>query len=359
MIEEQNYNQINRPKIINGQLVYDSNFGTWINWNVVEQYSKWFIESCELKEDVTYHAVYADSDPLTSNSLKFVEESGIKVERIKGADHLFTSQLWLNEMITLWAKKILVKELEFEVEEFFLRTYWGKQCVKYVDKGSDKLVVYVHGIGQNKSGPGFLYNQISQKIDKCSQLFFDFYGYGDSDYCAEKFMKLTFKDYVEQLRDILDYINKIHPYKKLILIGTGIGCGIIDEFSRMNTEIVLEMIYLFPQISEIWDRLDISDKMREEIDTYYIYQKYLWAEEEFCKLGNVSNRIRGMNLSVGFLKELSNIELQELYSNGLVYIGSNIKKKVEINDDSCLLMRSSARDKVITDIISIVENGVC
>ncbi|MFW6677074.1 alpha/beta hydrolase family protein [Lacrimispora sp. AGF001] len=355
LVEEENQNAITRPKLINNQLVYDSNFGTWVSWNVVEQYKSWFISENDLKIDVCYGAVYSDSDPLTQNSLKFIEDQGIRVDKIKGADHLFTSYVWLQEMITFWTHNYLTENTDFEMEEFFLRTSHGKQCIRYIDKGSKDLIVFVHGVGQNKSGPGFLYNHISNHITSHNMLFFDFYGYGDSDFDPQVFKNITLVDYVNQLSDIVTYIDKVHSFEKLTLLGTGIGCTVIEEYSKAIRNKELNKIYLFPQSSQIWYKIDDIDKKREEIDTYYIYEKYPWAEEEFYKLGNVSNRIRGMKLPLKFLYDLYKTRIESEYHSGIVYITDNENIKIECKDSSCLLMSGRVRDNAISKITNILE----
>jgi pimeloyl-ACP methyl ester carboxylesterase len=42
-IEESYLEKINRSKIINERMVYDSNYGTWINWNIVEKYKNFLL----------------------------------------------------------------------------------------------------------------------------------------------------------------------------------------------------------------------------------------------------------------------------------------------------------------------------
>lgn len=356
LVEETNYNAITRPKLIKDRLVYDSNFGTWINWNIVEQYKNWCVATEDMREDILYDAVYSDSDPLTEQSLKFVESRGISVNKIAGADHLFTSNKWLEEMINHWSKKNVLQNLGFEMEEFFVYTSWGKQCVRYKDKGSSELLVFVHGVGQNKSGPGFLYNQISSEVKSYNMLFFDFYGYGDSDFEPELLNKITLSDYINQLDEIINYISATYPFNKLTLLGTGVGCAVIEGYYNIAENNNINQIYFFPQKSKIWYKLDEKDKSGEEIDTYYIYKKYSWAEEEFCILGNVSNRIRGMMLPLKFLYDLYMFEMKNIYDSGIVYISNGEKIQIEVQDSSHLLMSSKSRDITISDIIAILED---
>jgi len=50
------------------------------------------------------------------------------------------------------------------------------------------MIIFVHGLGQNKSGPGFLFSQIAEKLCDKTLVFFDFYGMGDSEFDEKKFL---------------------------------------------------------------------------------------------------------------------------------------------------------------------------
>ena len=51
-VEEAYMEKINRPRIKNGELVYDSHFGTWISWQVVEKYRDYYIDNTFLPEQI-------------------------------------------------------------------------------------------------------------------------------------------------------------------------------------------------------------------------------------------------------------------------------------------------------------------
>lgn len=106
LVPEENMNEISRPKIRDQRLVYDSNFGTWVNWEIVEKYRSWNVEILPDKRHTRFAAVYSGSDPLTKNSLAFLEKNNIPILRIPDADHLFTRAQWLELLIEKVVKHI-------------------------------------------------------------------------------------------------------------------------------------------------------------------------------------------------------------------------------------------------------------
>lgn len=90
------------------------------------------------------------------------------------------------------------------------------------------------------------------------------------------------------------------------------------------------------------------------IDTYDVFQKYQWAENEFSKLGNVPNRIRGMKLNPIFLKDLYeySLECKEL---SILLINSEEGESVSLPIKDRLLMSAVEREKAIKWISEVLE----
>ncbi|MDR0404885.1 MAG: alpha/beta hydrolase [Oscillospiraceae bacterium] len=358
-VEESYLDKISRPKIKNGNMVYDSNLGTWINWSVVEKYKEYFIDKCNLDEQVDYFGIYSANDDTSKNSRDFWIQKKWPHEIISHADHLYTKHVWvqnLSDLLVQWHHK-KINLISPKRQEFFLHTGENRICLKLVETGqSSTYILFLHGLFQNKSGPGFLFTQMANILHKEYNIcMFDFPSSGDSDGKSED---LAYDSTQEILLFVANYLKKRAPNAKVI----GVASGFSNYLLFANKEIFDHKIMLFPEKSNIWNYLSNSDKLVSVIDTSDLYDNYAWAEYECCILGNILNRSKGINLSTDFLKKLSEFEINQMLNecNGYAFVNKEeycIGEKIKyVNDKQGLAMSAQTRDKLIEDVIAIINN---
>ena len=112
--------------------------------------------------------------------------------------------------------------LDSSQDEFFIRTSKNNICVKLIEnKQSSNYVVFLHGLFQNKSGPGFLYSQIANKLSNQHNIcMFDFPASGDSD---GNILDLTYESMDEVLQTIIGELKERN--RNVQLIGIASGCS--------------------------------------------------------------------------------------------------------------------------------------
>jgi pimeloyl-ACP methyl ester carboxylesterase len=358
-VEESYLEKIKRPKIKNGKMVYDSNFGTWINWSIVEKYKEYFVDTCRLDQQVDFFGVYSTSDNLSENSRAFWMKKKWPLKLMSRADHLYTKNIWvqnLSDILVQWhCRKI--RYISAEGYEFFLHTGKNRICIKLVEKEqSSDYILFLHGLFQNKSGPGFLFTQMANIFHKQHNIcMFDFPSSGDSDGKSED---LTYDLMQEVLLFIVNYLRQRKPNVRIIGIASGCSNYLLFE----NRDIFVHTIMLFPENSNMWRNLKNDEKLVPVIDTCDLYNKYIWTEDECCILGNVRNRSKGISLSTTFLKRLSEFDSCQMLNeyNGYAFVnrkeycrGENI---IYVNDKQGLAMSAQIRDKLIADVTCIIDN---
>ena len=358
-IEESNFDKVKRPKIKNGKMVYDSHLGTWIDWSVVEKYKNYFIDDINLDKKIEYFGVYSTGDFISENSRNYWLTQGWAMHCISEADHLFTKSVWLEELIGVivdWHKNKVKINVE-EGNEFFLQIGKNKICLKLIEnKSSLNYVLFLHGLFQNKSGPGFLFTQIANELyGRHNICMFDFPSAGDSDGNSED---LTYELMQEVLQFVVRFILERNVEVKIIAIASGCNNYLLYE----NRALFHSTILLFPEASQLWHNLQDCEKALSVIDTSDLYDKYVWAEEECCVLGNVLNRSKGINLSVSFLQRLSEFDPHQMLRE---YDGYAFVNRTEyclrdsiiyVNDKQGLAMSAQVRDKLISDVFTIMNN---
>lgn len=358
-VEETHIEKINRPRIKNEKMVYDSNYGTWVNWSIVEKYKEYFIDSSCLDQNIDYFGVYSTDDNLSENSRAFWMQKQWPLELIPQADHLYTKDVWVQKLIDILVQWHCEKiRCTFaEESEFFLHTGKNRICIKLLEKEqSSDCILFLHGLFQNKSGPGFLFTQMSNIFrSKHNICMFDFPSSGDSDGKSEN---LTYDLMQEVLLCVISFLKQRNPTIRIIGISSGCSNFLLFE----NRDIFNHTIMLFPKDSHIWSNLQSNEQSMAVIDTSNLYDKYMWAEDECCILGNVRNRSKGINLSTSFLKRLSEFSTCEMLNNydGYAFvnreedrIGENI---IYVNDRQGLAMSANVRDKLIADVRNIIDN---
>lgn len=357
-IEESNSNRVCRPKIKCGKLVYDSNLGTWVNWKILENYKNYFVNANELNEKVDLFGVYSTEDYTSENSRSFWIKQNWSLYLLPEADHLFTKSTWVRTLIDIIVKWHCQKINIFDIKEneFFLYKGSTKICVKLIEKSlSSNYILFLHGLFQNKSGPGFLYSQIANTLNSQYNIcMFDFPASGDSSGKSEE---LTWDLMQDILIFMVDFIKTRGSNVKIIGIASGCSNYLLYE----NRELFFDTVLLFPEISGIWGKLDSSEKELSIIDTSELYDRYEWADKECCILGNILNRSKGLNISVELLKCFSkfNLFLMLKKYNGYAFVNNKLycfgKHIIYINDEQGLVMSASLRDKLIEEISNIVN----
>lgn len=358
LVTEEIYNTIERPKMIDGDIVYNSYYGVWINFDIVKQYNNFLFDNKEFPDDIDVLGVYSEFDQFTKKSVQYFRDNGLKIAIIKEADHLFTKYVWKQEMFKVvvnWTHNYIMHSNIYKLP-FFLSATRGNifMSLNLVNNSSD-LVLFVHGIGQNKSGPGFLFNQISQMITmRHNYCLFDFHGCGDS----EGDIKDIDLDLLgDNLESVISFIKDNMNLQRVILIGSGLGNHII---TRLNTDCEIIPIFLYPQKIDIFSK--ISNTSTQFIDTSDLYDKDPNIETEFCKIGNVYNRTKGMLLSIDFLKSISNIDIfnnLNKFDKGLVITNINSFEcnldVIYFDDNTGLLMNAKKRDSINKKIVEFIE----
>ena len=357
-VEESFVDKIKRPKIKNGLMVYDSDFGSWINWNIVEHYKDYFIDNCDFNKAIDFLGIYSTDDIYSQNSRNYWEENEWPIFMIPDADHLFTKELWVEQLIEIinnWHKKKIFGVPD-KGNEFYLNTGKNMTCMKLVEnERAQYCILFLHGLFQNKSGPGFLFTQLADILrEKCSICMFDFPACGDSDGKSED---LDYEEMEYTLIRVVNFVKQKYPNMRLV----GIASGCSNYLIYKNRELFYESIMLFPEKSKIWDRLDEKDRMLQQMDTCSIYECFEWAEDECCILGNVRNRSKGMCLSTKFLKQLSEFSPMQMLKNFDGYVFTNNQeycmgeKSFFLNDKQGLAMSASIRDELINYVIDCID----
>lgn len=238
-------------------------------------------------------------------------------------------------------------------KEVKLLSEYGAHCVRIIEGRSKDMIIFVHGLGQNKSGPGFLFSQIAEKLCDKTLVFFDFYGMGDSEFDEKKFLGLRLNDYVGQLKSVYNYYTEKYSPSRVTFIASGTGCQIAQKFVA-SYAVSARLLLIGPSKSNLFGLLDTKEQQLSFIDTYDVFQKYQWAENEFSKLGNVPNRIRGMKLNPIFLKDLYeySLECKEL---SILLINSEEGESVSLPIKDRLLMSAVEREKAIKWISEVLE----
>lgn len=141
-VEETHIEKINRPRIKNEKMVYDSNYGTWVNWSIVEKYKEYFIDSSCLDQNIDYFGVYSTDDNLSENSRAFWMQKQWPLELIPQADHLYTKDVWVQKLIDILVQWHCEKiRCTFaEESEFFLHTGKNRICIKLLEKEQSSVV---------------------------------------------------------------------------------------------------------------------------------------------------------------------------------------------------------------------------
>lgn len=358
LVKEELLLPIKRPKLINEQFVYDSEFGAWTSFGIVEQYKNWLIGKDEFKANIVYAGVYSNDDPLTTASRSFLHQQRIPVSYISEGDHLFTSVPAFTKMIATWEKRI---SYDWPIvntgqeHEYYIHYRTRRICVKAItSRSATKTLLYVHGLGQNKAGPSCLFTNMANELTTMNHVFFDFAGSGDS---TGDIASMTLNRYLGQLSYMINYVEDLFAATNIILVGSGAGNAYLGMCSRA---IGYKKIYFHPEEYYIWDLLSEEEKALDAIDTYSLFSKYGWAEAEFLKLGNIFNRASGFMANTDYLKSITHIKALKKIALGdrdaicVTNEEDTGSSNICVKDDSYLLMSAKLRGKVLQELKKIL-----
>lgn len=117
------------------------------------------------------------------------------------------------------------KHIEITYKNFTLRGYLD------YSSATDCIIV-VHGIGGNKLGNKFIFNQFATQanIEQLSTLRIDFVGTGESD---GDYKYTNHLDQAKQLNEIINYALNVCKFKTIHIVGTSIGCLVILQSIKL------------------------------------------------------------------------------------------------------------------------------
>lgn len=338
-VEEDEINSITRPILKNETLIFDSGYGVWTNFDFVKSYSNFYITYDDFNPQCKYYGIYGESDNLTKNSRKFLNKQQIEIKTIKNGDHLFLNKKTSNEAINS------ICELTKKVFETFVGSCYNKQIVwlKYFhkeniinickrDNQSERCIIFIPGLFQTGSGPGFLFRDIAEFfINKFDYYFIDFPGQGES--YGDILNKLD--DYVYLIEELIKDIILDEGYKKIVLISNGFGNYVLSKLNNKNN---YQKIYLSPKSFEV-DELLEGVKYTDKVDTHNLYENNeKKANRELLKISNVRNRVSGAYIPLDLLTDIDQYEFQFNY------------KDIVINSFDPIFMSAADREKLFLEL---------
>lgn len=86
--------RVRRLRRVDGQMVFDNNYGLWVNKAIIQEAQELSIAHSRMLPDIPILGVYGSSDPFTPASSALLNQAGHDVVFIDGADHLFTTTDW-------------------------------------------------------------------------------------------------------------------------------------------------------------------------------------------------------------------------------------------------------------------------
>ncbi len=169
---------------------------------------------------------------------------------------------------------------------------------------------------------------------------------------------MTLADYVDQLSYMIDYVKEVFSDSRIVLVGSGAGNIYLNMCPRASA---YQKICIHPEVYNIWEWLDKEEKEQNKLDTYCLYSKYEWAEEEFLKLGNVFNRASGYLINNSYFEEITKASkfIRKVLKNQKIICVTNEQTAkvgdIVVQDSSYLLMSAMLRGKVIKEIQNILS----
>lgn len=337
LLVEEEMNSIERPKLRNNQLVYDSKYGVWTNFEFVENYAKYYIDEREFNKDIQYYGLYGSLDNLTLNSKKLLEKMCVPIVEIEAGDHLFlkkeTFELAINSLKEI-SEIVCIPKIQNT-----------KQYIKYIvhdeivnllfkKNNSKKIVIFIPGLFQTATGAGFLFKDIADFFgENYDYLFIDLPGQGESSGTIMKNLTL----YVELVRKIFEEIKSAERYTEIISIANGIGNHILNEISCNKR------IFLAPQKSDICALISNMEVQKDYIDTHSIYCiDEGRADYEIRKIGNIRNRSSGVSVPIELLQNIDNHEM--IFT----------EMDIIFNNDDCLYMSAVTRERLINSLSKVL-----
>lgn len=191
--------------------------------------------------------------------------------------------------LEVYQKTMLSQLIEFQVEEGLF--YCLEEFSSHVSNG--KAIVFLHGLGENRSGLNYLFHELSEKLasDGFTVYRFDLAG------CGESSLPLSFQLWREQLAVVEKYLEK---YRAIHLIARGISSYLLPKYQSGNIAIGPIVDHYFreqyPQIPVEMDEKVWIPQMGVPFD---LERDYFWFG-----LGVEAGCLGGFYLTKEFLIEL-------------------------------------------------------
>lgn len=96
-----------------------------------------------------------------------------------------------------------------------------------VEKGQSKWLIVTHGLGEHQKRHHYLYELFSQEYNIC---FYDLRGHGQSK--GKRAYVNSFKDYVLDLGEVIDYLGENYSMKNFVLHGHSMGALVVSSFMQ-------------------------------------------------------------------------------------------------------------------------------
>ena len=119
-------------------------------------------------------------------------------------------------------------------------------CNFYVNDNNKKIYIFLHGLGGYQKMPAVLKVIDALKELNIGAITFDFVGHGESEV---DFKNFSIQKCIDDLNDVLSYVVKKYPTKKIGLFGTSLGAHIILRNLSQNTLQVDSLILKSPAIN--------------------------------------------------------------------------------------------------------------
>lgn len=110
-----------------------------------------------------------------------------------------------------------------------------------VEKGSPTWIIITHGLGEHGERHQYMHNLFSQYFNIC---IYDLRGHGKST--GKRAHVNSFKDYTNDLGEVIDYLKEHYSMKKYVLFGHSMGALIVSSYvqNEVNDDFYPEKVFL-------------------------------------------------------------------------------------------------------------------
>lgn len=110
-----------------------------------------------------------------------------------------------------------------------------------IENGSPVWIIVTHGLGEHGARHDYFYNLFSQNFNVC---IYDIRGHGDSS--GKRAHTESFKDFSQDLGEIISYLKDSFSLKRYVLFGHSMGALVVSSFmqNEVNSEFYPEKVFL-------------------------------------------------------------------------------------------------------------------